>query len=811
MVQPGNCSPNQFTCLGVNVSKTSPNKSESDLPDLGGEKSFLDQWALIILAVTFFLMPLIGYGAVKSMKVYANDVNQWLPEGFQEAERYAWFQKHFGVDEMLVASWDGCKMDDDAVIEFDRALENAKEENGVPIFDRVVCGPEMLEQIKDLGVSDKAAFRRIQGLVVGRDGQTTCVMAFPRAHMRNQRKQLVSTVRQLAEEKLGVKAEDLKLGGPTVDGAAIDIESKKSLDQFLGLTVLVVFLLAWFRLKSLGMAIVVLFFSVLCAGISLSILFYTGGRMNLTMVMLPTLTFILGVSACIHMANYYRKAVATGFGNKSADAAINDGGWPVMLSSLTTAVGLMSLGASQVVPIKLFGLYSALGILCGLPVVLLVMPSAMYVLHGTIIGKSGAKSVARREMKSGVSRKTSVLMNWVCRSHWMVVLPALVALVALSIGITRLKASVKLQNRFAERTQILQDYDWLESNLGPLVPMEVVLRFEKDKQPPLWTQLNMVASVESAIEQTTAVNATYSAATFKPPVPKSKGLRGKMQKKLVVNKWENELHGLENASLMKRNADETMWRISLRVAALNDIDYGDFLDSVRVNVDNQLLHLRTPGLSAVMTGGIPLVYQAQHQILYDLAKSFCTAFIIITFILIFVLGNVRAGLVSMIPNVFPPLVVFGTMGWLGVAIEIGSVMTASVALGIAVDDTIHFLTWYRRGTEEGKSRYKAIQYAFDHCAKAMIDTSLICGLGVMPFLFSVFMPTVRFSNLLCILLMTALVGDLILLPAILAGPAGLLFRLKNKITGEKKSGMKHRGPKFAKKNAKMKETDNVND
>ena len=123
-----------------------------------------------------------------------------------------------------------------------------------------------------------------------------------------------------------------------------------------------------------------------------------------------------------------------------------------------------------------------------------------------------------------------------------------------------------------------------------------------------------------------------------------------------------------------------------------------------------------------MTGGIPLVYQAQHQILYDLAKSFCTAFIIITFILIFVLGNIRAGLIAMIPNVFPPLVVFGAMGWLGFAIEIGSVMTASVALGIAVDDTIHFLTWYRRGTEEGKSRYKSIQYAFDHCAKAMIDT-----------------------------------------------------------------------------------------
>ena len=128
------------------------------------------------------------------------------------------------------------------------------------------------------------------------------------------------------------------------------------------------------------------------------------------------------------------------------------------------------------------------------------------------------------------------------------------------------------------------------------------------------------------------------------------------------------------------------------------------------------------------------------------------------------------------PNIFPPMIVFGAMGWMGVPIEIGSVMTASVALGIAVDDTIHFLTWYRRGVSENKSRMAAIRFAFAHCAKPMIDTTLICGFGVAAFMFSDFMPTVRFSRLLFVLLMAALVGDLLFLPAILASPAGKLFR-----------------------------------
>lgn len=759
--------------------------------------------------ITLFLTPLIAFGAAKSLKVYANDVNQWLPRGFEEAKKYNWFLENFGVDEMVVASWESCKLDNPAVLEFQSALKDLKE-NGVSVFDRVVSGPQMMEEIESLGCSEKVAFHRIEGLVVGQDGETTCVMAFPRAQMKNERMKLVSLVRETAAKHLGIDPQELRMGGPTVDGAAIDYESKRSLDEFMGLTVLAVFLLAWFRMKNLGMSLVVLAFSVFCAAISLAILYYTGGRMNLTMVMLPTLTFIMGVSACVHMANYYRKALALGPGHLAADAAINDGGWPVMLSSLTTAVGLMSLGTSQVVPIKLFGLYSALGVLSSLPVVLLVMPATMYLCHGTIIGRNSKKLLAKREQISGVSRGTSIAVNWVYRSHWWVVIPTLAALVALSIGITRLKASVKLQNRFAAGTQILQDYNWLENNLGPLVPMEVVLRFGKENKLSLWQQMELVAAVETGIERTTAVNATYSAATFRPPVSRRSGLMGQMQKKLVINKWENELYALENAKLMRRKKDENLWRISLRVAALNDIDYGQFLESVTRNVDHQLSHFQQPGMSAVLTGGIPLVYQAQHQILYDLAKSFCTAFIIITIILIFVLGNIRAGLIAMIPNVFPPLMVFGAMGWLGFAIEIGSVMTASVALGIAVDDTIHFLTWYRRGTEEGKSRYKSIQFAFDHCAKAMIDTSLICGLGVAPFLFSVFMPTVRFSQLMCILLLTALAGDLILLPAILAGPAGVLFRLKSRFE-KRPQTLKNRGPKFTKKISRTEDAAKLND
>jgi len=131
--------------------------------------------------------------------------------------------------------------------------------------------------------------------------------------------------------------------------------------------------------------------------------------------------------------------------------------------------------------------------------------------------------------------------------------------------------------------------------------------------------------------------------------------------------------------------------------------------------------------------------------------------------------------VSMIPNVFPVILVFGLMGHMGVALDIGSMMTASVAMGVAVDDTIHFLTWFRKGLNDGLDRKGALRLSYERCAAAMTQTTLIGGLGLSIFALSSFTPTQRFGVLMLTLLAAALIGDLIFLPAILSSPLGKYF------------------------------------
>jgi predicted RND superfamily exporter protein len=747
-----------------------------EVPPLDQPSTFLQKYSTLILCLALFAIPIVGQAAVRALKVYSTDVMQWLPSRFEQAETYLWFKDEFGIDEMMVISWPGCTITDPRVEQLQTALELA-EMNGQRAFVRVTSGPRMMKRIMNGGVSERYAAARLKGLVIGPDEETTCIVATPAEHVLTQRRQAYELVLQIAEESTGLSAADLKLGGPTVDGAVINIESQLALRRYLGASVLVVFLLTWYRMKDLPLTIMVIFFASVCAMISLAVLYATGGKMNLTMIMLPTLIFILGVSGCVHMVNYYRKASTRGYGLASADQAVKDARYPIILSALTTACGLVSLATSQVNPIRQFGIYSAAGVLCSLVIFLLVLPATLYLLKGRISKFFSPKGkLTRRERITGVSRSTSILVNWVCRTHWWVVLPSLIGVALLATGVLKLHASVKLQSRFAQRTEIIKDYQWLEENLGPLVPMEVIIHFTPSSDLGPWEQMRTVRMIERAVRQTTAVNATLSAGTFAPRLPSGRSMVSTFERKTVLDQWKQQIPALEENGLVSMHPGDNYWRISLRVDALNDIDYGQFLESVSTNVQHQLEDLNMVGVESFLTGGIPLVYKAQHQILRDLSISFVTAFVFISIILMVVLRSVRTGLVAMIPNVFPPLVVFGTMGWLGRSIEIGSVMTASVALGIAVDDTIHFLTWYQRGTMEGLSRFASIRHAFEHCAKAMIDTSLICGLGVAPFLFGVFMPTVNFALLLSVMLFTALVGDLILLPAILAGPAGILFR-----------------------------------
>jgi hypothetical protein len=280
--------------------------------------------------------------------------------------------------------------------------------------------------------------------------------------------------------------------------------------------------------------------------------------------------------------------------------------------------------------------------------------------------------------------------------------------------------------------------------------------------------------VQRGLSDLPDVGATVSAADFVPHLPTGDTYRDLAATSLLRQRLQENQQTFYDAHwVADGEAGHQLWRITIRAAALGNVDFGRFTDELKHRVEPMLADY--PDVKATYTGMIPLIYKAQRQLLKDLVKSFLMAFAVIAVVMMLVLGGPSAGMLAMLPNVFPAIVTFGLMGWGGIWIEIGTVMTASAALGIAVDDTFHYLCWFGRGCRTGRSRTDAIRFAHEKCARAMFQTTLICACGLIVFSLSSFMPIVRFSRLMAALLAVALVGDLVFLPAILASPLGKVF------------------------------------
>jgi len=734
--------------------------------------------AWVILALVALTLPVIVYGTVGALRSNSNDPRQWLPRGFHETELYQEFQDQFGRDEITVVTWNGCTLTDPRVEQLAQALVD----RGSGAYQRALTGPRLLRQMtappSDIPLTD--AIGRLQGILIGPDGLTTCVVFILSKTGAENRVAAVEELLATAESECGLKPGDLYLGGPTVDAATIDIESQRMLAELTLVSGLIAFFVTWWRIRSFWLSAIIMATSIYSTGLALSVLYFSGGNMNLIMTMLSPLIFVLTISSAVHLGNYYRDAVEEDGLDAAPRMALRRGWAPCVLASLTTAVGLGSLATSMIVPIRGFGIYSAVGVALSVGVLFVFMPAVLTLWPVRSLVKNAAQNVyepTSAAAQNGLDKMTA----FIARHHLAITAACLALMVVAGVGLAWLKSTVKIQHRFAEDSKIIGDYRWMEENLGPLVPLEIVIGFDDACSWTFFERMEFVSWLETQLETLPDVGATMSAATFAPALPLGASTRDTARRSAMAPRLEKNRQHFIDAGFIAEAPGQERWRISVRVNALGDVDYAHFTENLRNFIDPILKALPVDGVDATYTGVIPLIYKAQRQLFDDLVHSFFLAFSVIALVMIVALRSPASGMLSMAPNLFPIVIVFGFMGWSGVLIEIGSVMTASAALGIAVDDTFHFLTWFSRAANQGKPRREAIRFAYQRCASAMTATSLICSCGLAVFALSTFMPIVHFAWMMVSLLAAALFGDLVFLPAMLSGPLGKVFRRSRSI------------------------------
>ena len=783
--------------------------------------NFYQRSSVGIMAILVFLLPMVVVGAIKAKSNNRNDVKGWLPAEYQETQTYRFFRQNFQGEEFILVSWEGCTMTDPRLEMLARKLlpppEEASRIERPLYFKTAQTGPRAVARMcqEPLNLEREEAISRLTGAIIGPppagieagaagddlDFRKTCLVLTLADMARANLHGAIDEIRKVATAECGIPDSAIHMGGPPVDNVSIDKAGQTSVTILFGLSLVVGFFVSWFSLKSKTLVAMVIASGVYSMFASLALVWYSGYPVDAILLTMPSLVYVATTSGAIHLANYYRDQLAeTGVQEGAAGRAVHHALLPLSLATGTTAIGLATLAVSELVPIRMFGIFSAAGVLVSFLILVTFMPAALELFPPKLrIGKLADDEQAAGWKPIESSRWWAV-GEWITRHHALATAACLLVMAAIGYGMTRVESSVQLMRLFSRNAQIRTDYAWLESHLGPLVPMEILVRIDENCPLNFLERMELVDEIQREIGVLGEVGSSLSTVTFGRSLDMAsggEGLRAKLARstlnKSLMRHRNDFLAGdyLREATVTAADGSrhsQELWRISARVSAIQEVDYALFKADLQKKIDPVLARLDSEGVDGVTvnyTGLVPLVYKAQHSLLENLKIGFVFDFAIIVAVMIVLCRAFSAGLVLLLPAAFPAILVFGGLGWANalskwlqtgnVFIDIGSVMAPSVALGVTVDDVVHFMLWFRRGIADGLDRRQATMLAYKGCARAMYQSWGVIGIGLSVFSLSPFGPTQRCGHMMLAMRTIALVGNLVLMPALLSGPLGAVF------------------------------------
>lgn len=602
---------------------------------------------------------------------------------------------------------------------------------------------------------------------------------------------------QWAASRCGIPEASLHIGGRAVTSAALHAAVKQVAwdtspggvplhrRSLLLTTALVGLVMAFLFLRSLRLGLMVVGISWYATALAVALLPMTGTTMNLILVVVPTLLLVLGVSWSIHVVNYWRFAVIEQ-PQSAVSSAMEFARRPCVWAAVTTALGMATLCLSPLTPVRQFGLFSAAGAAVMLLVVLYGLPSLLQVWPG--------RATSPAEMEGRPWKQYGL---FVYRHRRAIGVACVVLCLGAVAGLRGLRTETKIVRSFPESSRLVQDYAFLEENLAGVTPVDVVVRFDAAMQErtKFLERLEIVRQVEQQLCDHPEISGAVSLADFQPVTarPEAGSRRQDVLKYLKKSQAvETAIKGdkaaetralLATAGLARDlelpgdaglNAEgDELWRITAQAGILSDASYSNLIRELNERVQSVTRY--HPGAYHVVTGTVPLFLRTQEAVLRSLIVTFVLAFVVMAIVMTWVLRDPAAGVLSMLPNLIPVASVFGLLAWNGQRIDIGTMVTASVALGIAVDGTVHLLTWFQRGLQRGSSRCRAMIEALAHCAPAMCQTSAAVGVGLLMLAPAELQIIGRFGWLMASLIGAALFADLVLLPALLSGWLGAIL------------------------------------
>lgn len=490
-----------------------------------------------------------------------------------------------------------------------------------------------------------------------------------------------------------------------------------------------------------------------------------GIPLNLVLNIMPTILMVVGISGVVHFLSKYLDKLREGYEKKEAlRLTIKQIGKAIIFTSTTTIVGFLSLSTANIPAIVQFGIITAIGVAITLIFALTVLPSILNLMR-----KPKLKDVKVRG--TIWERKLHSFFTKVTAGKWFI-LGFSVVLIGVSIyGTMQIKTNNYIMEDLKKDNPLKEGYDHLEAKYNGARPFDMNIEvLDTSKNAFSKEVLIEVDKLQSFIERNHETSILFSPVNIikEINVTQNNGNQekyeiptGRKLKKAVREYDKNE----DKADLSFILAED---RMNMRITGTMG-DIGSFESDKR----NEKMYafikdsINTELINPRLTNG-PHLMQLNNQLLTkNIFMGLLIAFIIIGIIVGVTYKSFNMILLSLIPNVVPLLMIGAIMGFSGIDMKISTSLVFTIAFGIAVDDTIHFLSTYRYHMDEGLGKMQALKSTFISTGKAIILTTLILSGGFMTLAMSDFLGTFYIGLLISLTLVFAVFADLILLPVLI--------------------------------------------
>jgi predicted RND superfamily exporter protein len=479
----------------------------------------------------------------------------------------------------------------------------------------------------------------------------------------------------------------------------------------------------------------------------------------------------------VHILAIFYQALADHPSKEDAIAfSLSHSGLAVVMTSLTTAGGLVSFATADLEPIQQLGIITPIGILAALLLTLVLLPALM-----SIIPMSGRRGVEHRE-ESPVRRALIACGDYATRRARLVVAVFSAVLLWSLAGALQLQLSHDPISWFPEDDPFRIGLERLNEQLRGMMYIETVIQTGREsamKDPEVLDRLTRIADaalnngdkdvpITKVISLVDVVKETHRALNENDMayyvVPQDPQLVA--QELLLFESSGPE----EIAKLTDTQFSEA--RMTFKVPMVDAVHYDDTLDEIEAQARAILGDVGT----LTFTGETRMMTRVLGLITGNLIRTYIIAFAIIAPLMILLLGSLRMGLVSMIPNLAPILMTLGIMGWFGLPLELFTLLIGGIALGLAVDDTVHFMHNFRRYYEHGADVPEAVRQTLSTTGQALLFTSVVLASGFFIYMLSTMSNLLNFGLLTATTIILAFVADLMFAPALMALLADRLTR-----------------------------------